>query len=135
MKKIIQQFFALLVVTVATAPLSLFAQGGGNVDPAPSGTVRKLDNPLCSGGAGCINNLEELIKKIIELAILIGVPIITIAIIWSGFQMVTAAIAGNEAKLTSAKKYFVWALIGAGILLGAWVIAEAIGGTVDNLRS
>ena len=64
---------------------------------------------------------------------MIGVPIIALAIIYAGFLFVTAQ--GNSEKLTKAKKTLLYTLIGAALLLGAVVIAEAIKGTVNDIKS
>jgi len=40
---------------------------------------------------------------------------------------------GNSSKLDEAKKNFVYVIIGALLILGAWVIATLIGGTVTQL--
>ena len=53
-------------------------------------------------------------------------------IIWSGFLFVTAR--GSDEKLSTAKKAFAYAVIGAAIVLGAFVIEQALQGTVDQLR-
>lgn len=86
-----------------------------------------ITNPL----KGDIDTVSELIAEIIRIIVLIAVPIITLAIIYAGFLFVQAR--GNSEKLKEARSTLVAVLIGAGIILGAWVIAEAIGGTVDEL--
>ena len=63
----------------------------------------------------------------------IGVPIVTLAIIYAGFLFVAAR--GNAEELTKAKKTLMYTLIGAALLLGSFVIAQAIKGTVDDISS
>lgn len=85
----------------------------------------QITNPIGSA------TLEELLLKIIEVVILISVPIIVLAVIYSGFLFVTAG--GNETKLTKSKVMLMWTLVGAAILLGAEIIAEVVEETIDTL--
>ena len=59
--------------------------------------------------------------------------IITLFFVYSGFLFIFAQ--GNESKLTEAKRNFVYVVIGALLILGAWVIATLIGVTVSQLVS
>jgi hypothetical protein len=97
----------------------VFAQEGGG---GTSGTT--LTNPLKA------KTFSALVESIAKLAAEIGIPIAAIFIIYSGLLFVTAR--GNEEKLKSAKKTFMWAMIGTAILLGAWVIAKAISTTIKS---
>jgi len=56
-----------------------------------------------------------------------------LAIIYTGFLFVEAQ--GSPEKITKAKKALTYTIIGAAILLGAFVIADAIGKTVDEIKS
>ena len=58
-------------------------------------------------------------------------PIIVLAIIYSGFLFVAAQ--GNSEKLGEAKKALLYTLVGAAILLGSLAIAELIKNTVLSL--
>jgi hypothetical protein len=42
---------------------------------------------------------------------------------------------GNKDKLTTAKDSMLYTLIGAAIILGAFVISKLIGGTVEQIKS
>ncbi len=111
-----------LTLAFLTVPLHLMhAQSGGG---AISTT---LQSPL-----GGVSNLNNLIKKILEVVVDIGTPIAVLFIIYAGFLFVTAQ--GNETKITKAKNAFTWAVIGTAVLLGAWVLAVAIEGTIRNLK-
>lgn len=87
--------------------------------------IGHIDNPTSS------ETLQDFIQKVLAIVVKIGIPIATIFIIWSGFLFLTAQ--GDEAQLTRAKKSFVWAVVGTGVLLGAWLLATAIKGTIDQL--
>lgn len=69
----------------------------------------------------------------LEIVMIVGVPIVALAIIYTGFLFVSAQ--GNSEALTKAKKSLLYTLIGAALLLGAFVLAEAIGKTVDEIKS
>lgn len=85
-----------------------------------------LQNPLVN-----INSFSELIEAILDIVVKIGVPIALLAIIYSGFLFVVAQ--GNEEKLETAKKALLWTVVGTGVLLGAWILAEAIQTTITAL--
>ena len=133
--------FLLFVVVSFTSYGYLYAQetsGGEPVgemsgdEPGTSsgGGSGKLDNPLKSSG---IKTLPELVKKIFDIVLMVGVPIVALAIIYTGFLFVKAQ--GNPDKLGEARKAFTAVVIGAAILLGSWVIAEAIQGTIEEIKS
>ncbi|MCX6753075.1 MAG: hypothetical protein NTW62_01850 [Candidatus Nomurabacteria bacterium] len=86
----------------------------------------------CNPGEICnpisASTLNEFIKAILEGAIKIGIPIIALAIIYSGFLFVKAQ--GNEKELETAKKAILYTLIGAALLLGAWALAQLVSETV-----
>jgi hypothetical protein len=85
-----------------------------------------LDNPIK------INNILDLITKILQIIMEIGLPIIAIALVYVGFKYVTAQ--GNPGKIKEAHQAFLWVVIGAAIVLGAIVIRTIIQGTVDSLQ-
>lgn len=86
-----------------------------------------LQNPLRS------QSIAEFIANALKVLVIVALPIITLFIVISGFMFVLAR--GNESKLTDAKKNFVYVIIGALLILGAWVLATLIGGTVSQLVS
>lgn len=73
--------------------------------------------------------VEALLKSIVYIAL----PIISLFIVYAGFQFVTAQ--GNVTKLDAAKKNFMYVVLGALLILGAWALAQLIGNTVNELRS
>jgi len=92
----------------------------------PSG---KICNPLGDN----VNTLPDLIKKIVEGVLLIGIPIIALAVVYSGFLFVFAR--GNPEKLNTAKETLTVTLIGASVLLGSWAIANIISTTITSIGS
>lgn len=131
--------FSTMIVTSLALPKKLLAQFEGNVVGGETGasnggtstgtntTTYKIDNPL-SG----VNDIGSFIKKILDIVLTIGIPIVALFIIYSGFLFVTAR--GNSEKLGDAKKTLGYTLLGAAILLGSWIIAQALGETVKQLQ-
>lgn len=89
-------------------------------------SAQKLENPLE------FDTVREFVQRVIEVVIMIALPVIVFFVIFAGFQFVTAQ--GNQSKLQSARKNLLWVLVGAALLLGAWALAELIGGTLDQIR-
>lgn len=90
----------------------------------------KIENPLGSGGP---QNLPDFIKSIIKIVLVIGVPILVLAVIYAGFLYVKAQ--GNPGELEIAHRTLLYTIIGGFLLLGAFVISEAIKATVDDIKS
>ena len=86
-----------------------------------------FQNPLNSN----FSTIPSFIAGALKVLVIVALPIITLFIVIAGFMFVLAR--GNESKLTEAKKNFVYVIIGALLILGAWVIATLIGGTVTQL--
>ena len=97
-----------------------------NADPV---IQTKIVNPLGDD----LKTIPDFIYALIKIVMYVGVPIVALAIIYTGFLFVTAQ--GDEKKLTEAKKAIINTLIGAVLLLGAFVIANAIKQTVDDIKS
>lgn len=100
------------------------ALGSGNPDGVNINV--RINNPLP------FDTVEEFIAKIIEVFLVFAVPIIALAIIYTGFMFVTAQ--GNEKKLETAKKALTYTLIGAALVLGAFVISKALVSTVEEIK-
>ncbi len=116
-KKSILIFGTLLVLFLLTFTVA-FAQSG-------SLTGAKIVNPLK------VDSLQCFISEALKLIVNIGAVICVFFIIYAGFLFVTAQ--GNQAKLTAAKNTFLYTIIGTAILLGAWVIALVISGTIGKI--
>ena len=96
-------------------------------------SIYALDPPCDSAGGKICNRLKtdsivDFIKNLLENIIKIGIPIIALAIIYSGFLFVFAR--GNPEKITSAKEALLYTLIGSALLLGSWALAQLISNTV-----
>ncbi|MEK7586155.1 MAG: hypothetical protein AAB477_02930 [Patescibacteria group bacterium] len=109
---------------------------GGDTGPKGGDTGVKnikintgITNPL----GDKLDTIPKFIEAILDFVLLIGVPIVTLAIIYTGFLFVTAQ--GNSEKLKKAKQTLLYTLVGAALLLGSYVISEAIVGTVADIKS
>ena len=109
-------------------PLAL-VQAIFHVGTAPGGRGSGgLQNPLKGGG---INSIAEFFEKLLQILILLAYPVIVLFMVYAGFLFITAQ--GSEEKLNTAKKIFLWTVIGALIVLGAQALLIAIKGTVTEI--
>jgi hypothetical protein len=115
-------------VFIASSILLPTVSFAGDTDGTPCNLSGRICNPLASSG---INTIPLLIQKILEGALKVGIPLLALAIIYSGFLFVAAR--GNSEKLGKAKDTLLYTLIGGAILLGAFAIAELISSTVLSL--
>jgi len=114
-----QKFFAhASVLTALFASMTLTASASSSM----------YENPITYGG---ITDISSLLLALVDLVFLIGVPIIVVFLIYSGFLFVTSG--DNEAQVGKAKTTFMWTVIGALVLLGAKAIAMAVQSTILSL--
>ena len=78
-------------------------------------------------------DLQTFVVKMLQVFVTISLPIIGFFIVFVGFKFVAAQ--GNESKLKTAKENFMYVIIGAALILGAWVLATLIGSTISQLAS
>ncbi len=127
MKNILKKVLPLLVVLLLLVTPVLLTHAQIIFDDAegtpPSG---KLHNPIPA------DSLEEFIATILKGVIKVGIPLVVIMIIYSGFLFVTAL--GNTEKLSKAKDALLWSVVGTAVLLGSWAIAELIVDTVTTIQ-
>ena len=109
-------FIFFPVIAVLTAASRAGAQAGG-----------RLESPLNPA----ISTIPALLAAFLKAVVLIALPIIGLAIVYVGFLFVSAR--GNTGKLTTARAAFLNTMIGAVLILGAWLLANLIGNTVSQL--
>jgi len=129
---ILKYSFVIVFTVMLTMPvLFVNAEGGTGDDGGGTGTniTTKINNPLGENGP---KDIPEFIEKVINMVLLVGIPVIVLSIIYTGFLFVKAQ--GNSEQITKAKSALMYVLIGAVLLLGAFVIAQAIGATVDEIK-
>ena len=122
----------VIVLSIFILPFLVHAEGPGGPSTS-SGSNIGIDNPLDCGKTN--NNdctLMDLINTVLQKIIMpIAAVGVVIYIVYAGFTYVTAQ--GNPAKVSAAHQRLLWALVGAGILLGAVGISQVITNTVDKL--
>lgn len=103
--------------------------GGGstNVTGEPAGGSAIFTNPLKDG----VDSLPGLLGLVLDIMVQIGTTIVIIAIIYAGFLYTTAR--GNERQITKAHTVIKGVLIGSAIILGAFVIAQVIKETAEDV--
>lgn len=121
-KNLNQTTLAVYIFGILSLPSVIYALGPCNT---AGGTIC---NPL---GAGNNETLPAFIQTLLTGVLKIGIPVVALAIIYCGFLFVAAR--GKPEALTKAKSALLYTLIGAGVLLGSWAIAEMISNTVLSL--
>jgi hypothetical protein len=122
-KNILSCFVSGMMILFFVVPFLVQAQGGGN----PSSGSIVIENPFKA------NTIQDLIKTIVnDILMPIGGVVAVMMIMYAGFMYVTAR--GDPGQIKKARDALLWAVIGAAILLGAWVISQAISTTIDQLK-
>lgn len=119
MKRIRDVSSAVLLVIVAITPLVLLAD---DCDP-----TQELCNPIEA------DTLVQFLNLVLEAIILIAFPFLVLMLVYCGFLFIQAQ--GKPQELQTARKVFLWTLIGALLVLGAQALSFAIEGTVDEIRT
>lgn len=102
--------------------------GGGT--PSATGVIvdAGIKNPIPS-----IVDIPTFIEWAMNVVLIVGIPLLVLAIIYAGFLYVKAQ--GNSGELEVAHRTLLYTIIGGFLLLGAFVIANAIGKTVEEIKS
>lgn len=134
-------FVAVLVICIS--PLFVGAADGTVTGPGPDGTVTgptspsntlkiEFKSPFKCSGSSC--SVEGFIKAILDNILLpIGGVVAALMVMYAGFLYVTSG--GNTTKIQQAHQALLYAVIGAAILLGAWVIAQVIQSTINQFKT
>lgn len=122
--------FLLLPLAVGAANSGFGASGsdtnfGASDADTTSGRSVTLLNPLG------VDSFSGLVDKILNAAILIGIPIAVLFIVLAGFKFVFAQ--GNPEALKKARRNFLNTIIGIAIFVGASLIATVIIKTLTEL--
>lgn len=107
---------------------SIFLSNQNNCFADVSGLGFTLENPLGSD----VDSVPSVIEKLLKLIFVIGTPLVAVVIIYSGFLYVSSM--GDPGKIKEAKAMLLNALIGGALLLGSFVIARLISGTVEQIK-
>ena len=104
----------LLTTAAIVVPMWSYAQAPKLTQPAP--------------GVGV--TMKDYIDFLIQLIQAVGIPALVVAIIYSGFILITAG--GNEEQIKKGKVWILWTLVGAAIIVAARVIADTIASTAED---
>ena len=117
--------------SVFAQPVGMPGEDGPAGSPGEDGPVG-LSTPIVVKNPIAADSITELFMAIIDILLVFAIPIIAFFIIYAGFMYVTAR--GNAEQIETAHKALLYALIGGVLILGAKVLIEVIGGTVDEIR-
>jgi Type IV secretion system pilin len=122
-KKILAHLLAtsILALILGIIPASHY------VAEAAGAATGKFPNPLPG-----TTSLDGLLKELLKVVINIGAIAVIFFLILAGFKYVTAR--GDTKQIESAHSTLTWTVIGGMVVLGAQVIANAIQGTVSELK-
>jgi hypothetical protein len=129
----------LLILGIYLLPLGIvFAQGptlqtgdrpnvitGDNPNIKTGGPSTYLQNPLA------VDSFCQLVKLLLDAALIIGIPIAVLFIVYAGFKFIIAR--GSPTGLAEARANLVYTLIGVAIFIGASLIAGVILNTLVQL--
>lgn len=123
-----------LVELIPSAGTCGSAGGDTGADTTPQGDFSgmqeleiPIENPIN------ITSIPNLIQKILEGLIKIGIPLLVVMIVYSGALYLFAR--GNSTKIGEAHTMLKYTLIGGAILLGAWALSELIFDTLIDLTA
>lgn len=111
------------IISFLTIALVYFGLAG----IAAAAVTDTLGNPLDPS----FSTIPNFIAGALRVLVMLALPILTLMIVYSGFLFVFAR--GNQEALSKAKVNLLYVLIGSTLILGAWVIASMISGTVSQL--
>jgi hypothetical protein len=89
-------------------------------------------NPLNPGGEGEITTIPAFLALVLNGLSLLLMPLVVIFIIYAGYLFVTAQ--GEEGKIQKARSALLWTIIGAGVILGAQIMARILQDTLTEFN-
>jgi hypothetical protein len=105
-------------------------------DPANPDGVKKLADNFLQNPFKSLDSFPKIIKAVVNNIVLpIAIPFIGVMLIYSGMLFVIARRSGNVDGIARAKSTLIYTLIGATLVLGSFVIANALQGTLNSIVS
>jgi membrane protease YdiL (CAAX protease family) len=111
--------------TISTHILALLVLLGLSVTTA---SAQDYPNPITG-----IDTIPEFLAKVLQGLSILLMPLVVIFIIYAGYLFVTAQ--GEESKIQKARTAILWTLIGAGVILGAQIMASILSDTLTQLNT
>ena len=125
MQRFITKTYSIVALGLWLAPkLSLAQCVPGEVG---NDCVNTLNNPLK------FKTIGAFLLGAVNIFATIGGVIAVFGILYSGFLFVIAQ--GNEQKLATAKKAFLWSVVGLAVIVSAMVLVTAIQGTINLISA
>jgi hypothetical protein len=93
--------------------------------PAVASAEATFSNPIQA------QSIAGLLTDVLKFFVRVATVVCVLGIVWSGFLFVKAQ--GNDEQLAKAKRAFFFSLVGTLLMLGAEVLAQAIGKTVEQI--
>lgn len=118
-----------MVAVPAIAGAQTQTSGGGSTQTSGGGvsqTSGGIQNPL-----GQVTGLCQLMKIVLNIALLLGVPAMMFFLVWAGARLVIAR--GAPEKLASAKWGLTYTLIGIGIFFSVWTFVNILANSLSGL--
>ncbi len=116
----IKLFFLVSVLIGVATPGIILGQVQGN-EP-----LIQIENPIS------VSTIQEFVAKVLDIVVTISTPFLVVMFIYSGFLFVWAR--GKDTELKKAKDVFFYTVIGAALVLGAFILATAIDATINQLK-
>ena len=117
--------FVLGTIQVSASDVTSPSAGGSGANCGSQAVTTGIPNPICSSSIQAfVGDVMTIILEILSVAAVLY-------ILWAGFLFVKAR--GNKEELADAKRALLHALIGTGIILGAWTLASIIANTVNQV--
>jgi hypothetical protein len=127
MKKFSKFFLSFVVISLLVLPFLVLPALAQTGDPYG---INNVQNGLNNSLPGAGTDLRTVIARIINFALgFLGIIAVVIILI-GGFKWMTAA--GNEEKVTEARKLLVAGIIGLVIILAAWAVSTFVIGAIYN---
>lgn len=136
-RKILNSTILFLILISTIIPFVIDAQSGTGSGSSSSGSGTTVAEPIKMQfeipNPFKQKSIESFIKAVVnEILMPIGAVVAGLMVMYAGFLYVTAR--GSETQIKKAHDALLYAVIGAAILLGAWVISNAINATINELK-
>jgi hypothetical protein len=89
------------------------------------------ENRICNPLNDAFSSVPGFVAGLVKVVVILALPIVALALVYAGFLFISAR--GKGDKLSIAKNNFQYVIIGATLILGAWVFASMLWGTIGQI--
>jgi hypothetical protein len=135
MRKFFITFALLLCIPTAFASAAPDFSTGANQPSFQTGASQPsmqtntsafaLKNPLS------FTTVCGLLLALLDVALVIGIPIMVLFLVYAGFLFVLAR--GSQEGLKKAKANFFYTILGIALFLGAWTLGQIVAATINEV--